>query len=103
MQRKSRLILISMGIREGLDSGTLVGCLSLMFVLLTQTQTPMMGDPHKKIWISTSGAKRVNILRFSLSDDATSRRFFSVDGFMWEDTNVATKKLATSLSNKRDR
>ena len=48
MQRKSRLILISMGIREGLDSGTLVGCLSLMFVLLTQTQTPMMGDPHKK-------------------------------------------------------
>ena len=47
MQSKARFVLTSARIRECLDYGPLVGCVSLMFVLLTQTQHPMMEDTHK--------------------------------------------------------
>ena len=72
MQKKYRLVMNAVGILECSDSGTLVGCLFLTFTLLTQTQTPMMGDTHKKSCLITSGPKGKNILRLTLIDDATS-------------------------------
>ena len=72
MHTKARLALKSMGIREFLASGTLVGCVYLMLILLTQTEHTMMGYTHKKACIRTSGTKRANILRLALIDDATS-------------------------------
>ena len=49
MQSKALLELTHMGIEEGLYSGNLVGCVSLKFVLLTQTNQTIMGNNHKKI------------------------------------------------------
>ena len=73
MQRKERLVLTSVGIRECLTYGLPVGCVSLVFVLLTQMYNPMMGDTHTKSCLSTSGEKRGNVLGRALSDGATSR------------------------------
>ena len=67
-----RLVMNSVGICECSASGNLAVCVSLELVLLTQTQTPMMGDTHKKSCLITSGPKGKNILRLTLIDDATS-------------------------------
>ena len=57
MQRNVRLALIYVGIWECLASGTLVGCVSLKFMLLTQTQNPLIGGTNTKSCLNMSGAK----------------------------------------------
>ena len=48
MKRKFRLELTSIGILECLASWDLIGCVSLKFVVFTQTQHTIMGDTQKK-------------------------------------------------------
>ena len=93
MKRKESLAMTYMGIQEWLYYGTLVGCVSLAFMLLTHMRNHMMGDTHKKLYISTSGAKRENILRFALSDDTTSLRLCS----QW--TGWQDRRKSQPLSN----
>ena len=72
IQTKDSLVLTSMGIRECSDSGTFVGYVSSVFVLLTQTQTPMIRYTNTKSCLRTSSAKRENILRLALSGNVNS-------------------------------
>ena len=72
MRRKESLDLTSIRIHECLDSGPLVGCVSLMFALLKKMQHTLTGDTHKKYCQRTSGTKRGIILRLSLRDNANS-------------------------------
>ena len=72
MQRKARLVLTSVGIQECSDYGPLIGSVYFKFTLLIQTQTPIMLDTHTKSCHITSGAKRVNVFRLDMSNNATS-------------------------------
>ena len=74
MHSKVMLALNFVYIHECLSSGILVGYVSSTFLLLTQTQTPMMGDTHTKYCLSTSGAKRGKFLSLALSDNGTSQQ-----------------------------
>ena len=54
MHMKEKLVLTFMEIRECLDSGTLIVCVSLTLLLLTQTQNHIIGDTHTKSCIRKS-------------------------------------------------
>ena len=82
-----------------LDSGPLIGCVSLTFTLLTQTQTHMIGDTPK-ILSRNYWHKKVNYLEAFIEQ---RRHFtllvFSVDGAMGEWViKVTTNQLDSSLS-----
>ena len=83
MRRKARSALTSVGIWDCLVSVPHVRCVSSTFIMLTHMQHHMMGDAQTKSCLSTSGAKRANILRLALRDDATSRHLCSLRTGWW--------------------
>ena len=78
MQRKFSLALSYVEIWGCLAYGTLLVCVSSIFVFLTQAQHYMMVYTHIKSYISTRGAKSADILRLDLGYYATSCRLASL-------------------------